>query len=97
MEIQLFNFILIVICINIFSFLIYGLDKYFAKKNMWRISEKALLLFALLLGAPGAYAGMQIFRHKTKKPIFYIGVPVLFIANICIIYYLFKYNLIIIK
>lgn len=91
---ELKSFILLVISANIISFIMYGIDKFFAKKNMYRISEKALLLSALLMGGVGACTGMYTFRHKTKKPIFYVGVPVLILCNIMTAYYLFKYNLI---
>ena len=38
------------IVVNIIAFLMYGADKYFAKKDMWRISEKALLGIAAIGG-----------------------------------------------
>ena len=91
---ELKSFIILVIAANVISFLMYGIDKFFAKNGMYRISEKALLLSALLMGGIGACAGMYTFRHKTKKPIFNIGVPVLIIFNIATVYYLYKYNLI---
>ena len=40
-----------IIVINIFAFFAMKLDKDLAKKQMWRISEKALFSFALFLGA----------------------------------------------
>ncbi|MEW8978776.1 MAG: DUF1294 domain-containing protein [Symbiobacterium sp.] len=50
------------------TFVAYGLDKYCATHNMWRIPERTLLLCALLPGGPfGAVAGMQLFHHKTRK------------------------------
>ncbi len=85
------TFLIIVLAINVVTFLIYGLDKFLAKKQMYRISEKMLLTLALCLGGLGAFAGMQIFRHKTKKPIFYIGVPFLIFINCISVYYIFKY------
>jgi uncharacterized membrane protein YsdA (DUF1294 family) len=53
--------------INAVSFLMFGADKYFAIKNMWRISEKTLLSAAFVGGSLGALAGQKFFRHKTKK------------------------------
>ena len=70
------------IVINIATFIIYGLDKYFAIHDMWRISEKALLGLAAIGGSVGAYAGMYTFRHKTKHQMFTIGVPVIFIMQV---------------
>lgn len=69
------------IVINLLAFVIMGYDKMQAKGNKARIAEKKLLLLALFLGSPGIYLGMLAFRHKTKKPLFKYGVPVLLICN----------------
>jgi len=61
--------------INALTFLLYGLDKRFAKKGMRRIPEKTLMGFAVVFGAPGALLGMLMFRHKTKHKKFIITVP----------------------
>ncbi|KKG12274.1 DUF1294 domain-containing protein [Methanosarcina sp. 2.H.A.1B.4] len=60
--------------LNAASFALYGLDKYKAKKEMWRISEKTLLTISLF-GPIGAWLGMMQFRHKTQKPMFRYSVP----------------------
>lgn len=70
-------FIYYFISINIITFLIYGMDKYKAKNQKWRISEKTLIGLAVIGGVIGAIAGMQIFRHKTKHAKFVVGVPVI--------------------
>ena len=76
--------------INVITFAIYGIDKWKARKNKWRISEAALLIWAFLGGSPGALLGMQIFRHKTKHWKFKILVPLFLIllaaAGIFVIY-----------
>ena len=76
------------ILINIIAFAMYGADKYFAKKDMWRISEKALLGIAAIGGAFGAFAGMETFRHKTKHAKFKILVPVLMLVHAGLLAYL---------
>lgn len=48
------------------AFILYGVDKFKAKRGLWRIPERVLLGFALLGGAVGALVGMNLFRHKTK-------------------------------
>lgn len=68
--------------INIFTFLLYGIDKYKAKKHRWRISEKVLFFLAVAGGSIGAYAGMYIFHHKTKKMLFKIGIPLVILIQI---------------
>lgn len=61
---------------NMITFFLYGIDKYKAKHNRFRIPEKILLLFAYLGGAYGAAAGMQVWRHKTRKWKFRVAVPI---------------------
>ena len=71
---------------SVITFFLYGADKRKAKKGKWRISEKTLLLCALCMGGPGAFAGMRFFRHKTKHLHFKILVPLFCIINIAVIY-----------
>lgn len=63
------------IVINLLTFLLYGLDKYKAIRQEWRIPERALLLMAFVGGAFGALSAMRIFRHKTRKGRFKLMVP----------------------
>ena len=69
---------------NTIVFALYGIDKYKAVKNKWRISEKALILSAFFMGALGAIFGMELFRHKTKKLLFRLGVPFALVLN-CVV------------
>lgn len=70
---------------NIITFFAYGNDKKRARQNRWRISEKVLMTLALLGGSAGAFLGMQVFHHKTKKPLFKIGVPCILIIHIWVL------------
>ena len=70
--------------INFTTWAAYGLDKGRAKSGKWRIPERTLLLLALIGGSLGALAGMIMFRHKTRKPKFFISVPVMFVVH-CVI------------
>ena len=78
------------VIINIIGFFIMGLDKFKAKKRMWRIPENTLFLFAFLGGGIGTIAGMYTFRHKTKKLKFTIGMPAIVILEI-LFYIYFKF------
>ncbi|ODT75594.1 MAG: hypothetical protein ABS76_33825 [Pelagibacterium sp. SCN 64-44] len=49
------------------SFALYGLDKGFAEKGHWRISEVTLLGCDLALGILGGLTAQAVFRHKTRK------------------------------
>ena len=61
--------------VNLTAFALYGADKRRARRGAWRIPERTLLAIALLLGGAGAFAGMRVFRHKTKHLSFRILVP----------------------
>ncbi|MCR5109047.1 MAG: DUF1294 domain-containing protein [Lachnospiraceae bacterium] len=63
--------------INTAAFIAFGLDKSKARRNAWRISEGSLFTLAIFGGSIGSLLGMHIFRHKTLKPKFYIGIPVI--------------------
>lgn len=65
------------VTINALGFLIMLADKEKAKKRLWRIPEATLLTVAALGGSIGRLAGMKVFHHKTRKPKFYIGIPVI--------------------
>lgn len=89
MNLPLSEAVLAFVLLNIATFVIYGLDKYKAKKRQWRISERNLLLLALIGGAVGAYLGMKTFRHKTLHPQFRYGVPACIIFHLILISYLY--------
>ena len=67
--------------INALTFLLMLIDKWKAKKNLWRIPEATLMLTAALGGSIGALIGMYTVRHKTRKPKFYIGIPLILILQ----------------
>jgi uncharacterized membrane protein YsdA (DUF1294 family) len=69
------------VMINLISFAAMGIDKRKSIRREWRISENILLGFALFGGAPGVIAGMLVFRHKTRKPLFYLGVPLIYLLH----------------
>ncbi|MDF2473480.1 MAG: hypothetical protein K0R21_1262 [Anaerocolumna sp.] len=71
--------------INLIGFILMGMDKTKARKNQWRIPEKTLFIAAILGGSVGSILGMKFFRHKTKHPIFALGMPVILIVQILLI------------
>ncbi|MGI6007792.1 MAG: DUF1294 domain-containing protein [Ruminococcus sp.] len=75
--------------INLITFAVYGIDKWKAKNGRWRIQESTLLLLAVAGGTPGALLGMAFFHHKTKHIKFTAGVPLILIAQILCIWFLF--------
>ena len=76
------------LAINIVSLFLYGIDKYKAKKNKWRISEATLLMMAVIGGSIGAWAGMRLWHHKTMHKKFKYGIPIIIILQVCLVVYL---------
>ena len=74
--------------INIVSFFLYGIDKYKAKKNKWRISETTLLTMAAIGGSIGAWGGMRLWHHKTMHKKFKYGIPIIIIIQVALAVYL---------
>ena len=59
--------------VNIISFLLFGLDKRRARKHLYRIPENTLFLIAFSGGTLGAWIGIYLFRHKTRRLKFTMG------------------------
>ena len=72
---------------NIAVMIIYGIDKWFAKKGKRRIKERTLILIAFLLGGTGSMFGMVLFNHKTSKIKFRLLIPLASI--LCLMFVLF--------
>lgn len=77
-----------ILCINVVTLIVYGIDKYKAKKAKWRISEATLLLLAILGGSIGAWIVMKIWHHKTMHKKFKYGVPAILLIQIAAMIYL---------
>ncbi|MDO5714664.1 MAG: DUF1294 domain-containing protein [Tissierellia bacterium] len=60
------------IFLNISTFFLYGWDKNMAKYHRERIPERILFIMSFLGGSLGGIFGMFLFRHKTKKKLFYV-------------------------
>lgn len=73
------------VIINLIAFIIYGIDKKKAIRDKFRIPERVLIFVAVIGGALGAFLGMHIFHHKTKKKKFYITIPAFLILWIVLI------------
>ena len=80
----------ILICINVVTFVVYGIDKWKAKHSKMRIREAALLILAVLGGSVGALLGMRVWHHKTMHKKFKYGLPLILLAQIALIYFINK-------
>ncbi len=74
--------------VNAAAFVLMHTDKKKAIKGKWRIPEKTLLGVCAIGGSLGGFMGMRLFRHKTKHPKFYIGIPVMLVVHIALLVYL---------
>ena len=72
--------------INLFAFVLYGIDKRKAKYGQWRISEKTLIGVAVIGGSAGAILGMCLFHHKTRHWYFRYGLPLIFVIQSVIVW-----------
>ena len=77
------------VIINIITFLVYGIDKWKARKSLWRIREASLLMLAVLGGSIGAWLGIKVWHHKTQHKKFRYGIPAIIIFQIAVIGYFF--------
>lgn len=76
--------------VNIAAYILCGWDKTAAKARARRIPEKVLFFISIIGGSAGMLGGMTIFRHKTRKPAFYIGIPLIIILQISAVYFFFR-------
>jgi len=92
--VYLFSILVFLVVINFTTFLIMLIDKNKSTKSgAERISEGMMFFMATIFGSIGIYAGMFVFRHKTKKWYFLIGMPLLIIQNIAFLYVLYLFLL----
>ncbi len=71
--------------ITVITFLAFGIDKWKARHQHWRIPESVLLGMAAIGGSIGAMLGMKVWRHKTQHKKFTIGVPAILIVQLGIV------------
>ena len=77
--------VLYLVFINVLTFLLYGIDKWKAKRARWRIPESVLMGVAALGGSVGAWLGMRVWHHKTQHKKFRYGVPAILVAQIVLL------------
>jgi len=81
--IQASTLLVFLVIVNIIALTFFGVDKLKSKRGGWRIPELRLLLVALF-GPFGAYAGMLLFHHKTRK-VKFILVPIFLFIHVYLI------------
>lgn len=78
----------ILLFINIVSFIIVANDKRQSMRggNPDRTPEGFIFFLAAAGGSGGVYLAMQLFRHKTRKWYFQLGIPLLILQNFATVY-----------
>ena len=73
---------------NIVTFVVFGIDKYKAKRGLWRIPEASLLTMAVIGGSIGAWLGTKVWHHKTLHKKFKYGIPLIIALQAALAIYL---------
>lgn len=85
-------FLALFVLMNLLTMAMFHSDKKKAEKNAFRIPERDLLGFSACFGALGGILGMILFHHKTRKPKFFLLVPLFAIIQLILINLVFKWG-----
>ncbi len=75
----------LLVALNAVSFALFGLDKRRARRGARRIPEATLLLSALVSGTVGAWLGMRVFHHKTRKRSFLAAMALITVVDAVVV------------
>lgn len=84
--------VIYLIIINIFAIFMTVHDKIAAIGGKWRVKERTLLLIAVLGGSPAMLLTMLLIRHKTRKPKFMVGIPLIIVLQLAALYLVLHYG-----
>lgn len=90
MDIVFTILIIYLIIINLTSIIITIYDKWAVIKHMQRIRERTLIIVSALGGSVSMYITMWLIRHKTKHIKFMLGIPLIFILQCVVIYFVWR-------
>jgi uncharacterized membrane protein YsdA (DUF1294 family) len=79
-----------IVALSIATFVMYGVDKLQARRTGLRVPEKVLHVLALLGGAIGGWAGMLLFRHKIRHPIFFVVLGLGTVVDVALVWILVR-------
>lgn len=87
-------FIIYICIISLISIIVTVCDKYFAIHRKWRVRESTLLILSALGGSVAMYITMyitmQLIRHKTRHIKFMLGIPIIFIIQLIILFFVWR-------
>ena len=73
------------ITVNVLGLVLFGIDKWKAKHDKWRISEATLLSVTVIGGSIGAWVGMKVWHHKTMHKKFKYGIPLVIVLQFALL------------
>ena len=74
--------------INFITFTAFAIDKIAALERKSRIRIITLLGLAFIGGSLGGLLAMYLFRHKTSKDYFTVGIPLIIVMQVVVLFYL---------
>ena len=81
------------ITVNVLGLVLFGIDKWKAKHDKWRISEATLLSVTVIGGSIGAWVGMKVWHHKTMHKKFKYGIPLVMVLQFALLLFtLYRLN-----
>lgn len=86
--VNVYIFFAYLLVISLISVVLTVVDKRRAQAGRWRVPEATLLLFSILGGSVAMLITMKKIRHKTKKVKFMVGIPLILIAQVILIAFL---------
>ena len=75
-------FLIYLAAVSLFAVIITVFDKIRAMRGGWRVRESTLLIVSALGGSIAMLLTMLLIRHKTRKPKFMLGIPLIIILQI---------------
>ena len=73
---------------NLVTFIVFAIDKANARANRSRIKIVTLLGLLFAGGSVGGLVSMYLFRHKTQKDYFTVGMPLIIVMQVVVLFYL---------
>ena len=75
-------FLIYLAAVSLFAVIITVFDKIRAMRGGWRVRESTLLIVSALGGSIAMLLTMLLIRHKTRKPKFMLGIPLIIILQV---------------
>lgn len=76
------------VAVNFITVIAFGADKIASMAAKSRIRIITLLGLAYMGGSAGGLIAMYVFRHKTKKKYFTVGIPLIMVMQVFVVFYL---------